>query len=274
MSDNDHNRDYISVNRELWNARVPHHTASAFYDVPGFLEGKSSLNSIELELLGDVKGKRILHLQCHFGQDSISLARMGAHVTGVDLSDAALSEARVLAQRAGVDVRFIESDVYALPHVLHEKFDIVFTSYGTIGWLPDLNRWADVVKNFLEPGGQFLLVEFHPVLWMMDNAFEKLTYSYFNAAPIIETETGTYAETGAAVNKTAITWNHPLTDVITPLLSRGLQLTHFQEFDYAPYNIFPDANEVAPGRYTIRGKEGLLPLVYAVRMESRYVTTD
>jgi 2-polyprenyl-3-methyl-5-hydroxy-6-metoxy-1,4-benzoquinol methylase len=268
MSDKDANRDYLSVNRELWNARVPHHIASSFYDVPGFLEGKSSLNTIELELLGDVKGKRILHLQCHFGQDSISLARMGAHVTGVDLSDAALAEARSLAQRAGVDVRFIESDVYALPQVLNEKFDVVFTSYGTIGWLPDLNRWAEVVKTFLQPGGQFLLVEFHPTMWMMDNAFEKLTYSYFNVAPIIETETGTYAETGASVNKTAITWNHPISDVLTPLLARGLQLTHFQEFDYSPYNIFPDANEVAPGRFAIRGKEGLLPLVYAVRMLS------
>lgn len=148
--------DYLNVNKEAWNKKTPVHFASEFYDNEAFIAGKNSLNSIELALLGDVKEKRILHLQCHFGQDSISLARMGAEVTGVDLSDVSIKIANELAEKTDTSVRFIECDLYSLDQVLNEQFDIVFTSYGTIGWLPDMDRWADVVSKFLKPGGQFV----------------------------------------------------------------------------------------------------------------------
>ena len=173
--------NYIEINRQSWNSRLESHLRSDFYDVAGFLNGKSSLNSFELELLGDVTGKSILHLQCHFGQDTLSLARMGAKVTGVDLSDKAIAEANRLAQQMHLDATFICCDIYDLLNHLDHQFDIVFTSYGTIGWLPDLSKWANIVSRFLKPGGNFVFVEFHPVVWMFDDEFDKIGYNYFNA---------------------------------------------------------------------------------------------
>src|SRR5688572_730649 len=136
--------DYLEKNRRLWNARTDVHVTSEFYELDKFLAGKSSLNEIELNLLGDLKGKSVLHLQCHFGQDSISLARLGAEVTGVDLSDKAIAKAKELAKQTGANAEFICTDIYELPQHLDKKFDVVFTSYGTIGWLPDLDKWAKI----------------------------------------------------------------------------------------------------------------------------------
>lgn len=163
------NTNYIEKNRQSWNQRTELHVTSAFYDVPGFINGASSLKDIELQLLGDVTGKTILHLQCHFGQDTLSLARLGATVTGIDLSDKAIEAARELAQKVQQDATFICCDLYDLPNYLDEQFDIVFTTYGTIGWLPDLDKWAKIVSRYLKPGGQFVFVEFHPVAWMFDD---------------------------------------------------------------------------------------------------------
>src|SRR5690606_5040157 len=163
--------DYLAINKKSWNQRVQTHLDSEFYELPAFLKGKSSLNQIELDLLKDIKGKSILHLQCHFGQDSISLARMGAKVTAVDFSDKAIDAAKELCTKLGVDVNFLCSDIYELPHILDGQFDIVFTSYGTIGWLPDLQKWAKVVSHYLKNKGEFIFVEFHPVVWMFDDDF-------------------------------------------------------------------------------------------------------
>nr|HMQ81182.1 class I SAM-dependent methyltransferase [Ignavibacteria bacterium] len=137
---------YIEVNRDLWNKKTPVHVTSEFYDVASFKKGKSSLNPAELEALGDVSGKSLLHLQCHFGMDTLSWARLGAKVTGVDLADKAIDAARELNAELGLDAEFICSDVFDLKNVLDKKYDIVFTSYGTIGWLPDLDKWADIVS--------------------------------------------------------------------------------------------------------------------------------
>ena len=158
--------DYLEINRKSWNNRVDVHLKSDFYDVEGFLKGESSLNDIELGLLGDIKGKSILHLQCHFGQDTISLGRLGANVTGVDLSDKAIDHAKILAGKANVNATFICCDIYDLPAHLNEQFDIIFTSYGVIGWLPDMNKWAQIISNYLKPNGKFVFVEFHPIVWM------------------------------------------------------------------------------------------------------------
>ena len=153
-------KNYIEINRESWNHRTEVHLKSEFYDLEGFIKGKSSLNPIELNLLGDIAGKRILHLQCHFGQDTISLSRLGAEVTGVDFSDKAIESAKKIADQTGSSAKFICCDIYDLPDHLDEKFDIVFTSYGTIGWLPDLDKWAKIVSNYLKPNGTFVFVEF------------------------------------------------------------------------------------------------------------------
>ena len=168
--------NYVDINRRSWNDRTEIHIKSDFYDVDGFLKGKNSLKNIELNILGDLSNTSVLHLQCHFGQDSISLSRLGAEVVGVDLSDVAIAKARELAKQAHSTASFICSDVYDLPNHLDRQFDIVFTSYGTIGWLPDLDRWAKVISKFLKPGGRFIFVEFHPVVWMYDSRFEKIAF--------------------------------------------------------------------------------------------------
>lgn len=166
--------NYVEINRQSWNNMTEIHLKSDFYDLDGFLKGNSSLNDIELNLLGDIKGKTILHLQCHFGQDSVSLSRLGAEVTGVDLSDVAIKNAKKIAKDTHSKATFICCDVYDLPNHLDEQFDFVFTSYGTIGWLPDLNKWAKIISKFLKPNGKFVFVEFHPVVWMFDDNFEEV----------------------------------------------------------------------------------------------------
>lgn len=256
--------DYLEKNRQLWNARTEVHVNSEFYELDKFLAGKSSLNEIELNLLGDLQGKSVLHLQCHFGQDSISLARLAAEVTGVDLSDKAIAKAQELAQQTGANARFICTDIYDLPQHLDKKFDVVFTSYGTIGWLPDLDKWAKVVAHFLKPGGKFVFVEFHPVVWMFDNALEKVAYSYFNRETIVETETGTYADRDAAITNESVSWNHDLGEVLSSLLTNGLELKMFEEFDYSPYNVFPNTIEVEPGKFRVAHLNGKIPMVYAL----------
>lgn len=256
--------NYIDINRRSWNNRTDAHLASAFYDVPGFLNGKSSLKDIELNLLSDVNGKSILHLQCHFGQDSLSLSRLGATVMGVDLSDKAIENAKRLAKETGMDADFICCDIYDLPNHLDSTFDIVFTSYGTIGWLPDLTKWANIIARYLKPEGRLVFVEFHPVVWMFDDNFEKVTYNYFNDGPIFETESGTYADRNADLKQEFVCWNHPTSEVLNSLIKNGLTINAFDEYDYSPWNCFNKTIEVAPDKFQIEHLGNKLPMVFSV----------
>jgi SAM-dependent methyltransferase len=256
--------DYLEMNRHSWNARTDVHVKSEFYDVEGFLAGKNPLNSIELELLGDISGKSLLHLQCHFGQDTIALGRMGATVTGIDLSDKAIDAARLLAEKAAIPATFICCDLYSLPQHLDQQFDIVFTSYGTIGWLPDMDRWAAIVARYLKPGGKFVFAEFHPVVWMFDDDFNTVGYNYFNSGALVENETGSYADRHADIKQQYICWNHGLGEVLGSLLKNGLQLQSFEEFDYSPYNIFRHSMEPEPGKFRVKHMENKIPIVYAL----------
>jgi len=154
--------DYLKTNKDAWNNRTNIHLKSEFYDVTSFKAGKCSLNPIELTQLGNVKGKSLLHLQCHFGQDSLSWARSGAKVTGVDLSSTAIEKAKELNDALQLDATFIESDVYAFGEENEQLFDVVYTSYGVLCWLPDLDRWAQTIYNALKIGGDFHLVECQP----------------------------------------------------------------------------------------------------------------
>jgi SAM-dependent methyltransferase len=258
--------DYLALNRALWNAKTEHHLQSAFYDVAGFRAGQTSLKEIELALLGQVTGQRVLHLQCHFGQDTLSLARLGATVVGVDLSDEAIKAARELATELQLPAQFVCCDLYSLPEHLpaEPSFDVVYTTYGVLGWLPDLDRWAAVVAHYLKPGGRLVLVEFHPVVWMFNSSFTELQYSYFNRETIEETETGTYADRDAPITTTSVSWNHGLGEVLGSLLRQGLQLQDFQEYEYSPYNCFSPTVEVEPGRFQIEPLQHKLPMVYSV----------
>ncbi|MBT8320614.1 MAG: class I SAM-dependent methyltransferase [Eudoraea sp.] len=262
-------KDYIEQNRKAWNNKVATHLRSDFYDVTGFLKGNSSLQEIELGLLGDLKGKSVLHLQCHFGLDTLSLARLGAKATGVDLSDKAIEQALELAKETNLPGSFVCCDLYDLPNHLNEKFDMVFTTYGTIGWLPDLNKWASLISRYLKPGGELLFVEFHPVVWMFDEDFERIAFDYFNTEPIIETETGTYADPDAPLKQELISWNHSLGEVIRSLLDGGLEITFFEEYDYSPYNCFKNTHEEEPGRFRIKQLAHKVPMVYALKAIKR-----
>lgn len=256
--------NYIEINRESWNNRIDTHLKSEFYDLDGFLNGKTSLNEIELNLLGDIKGKTILHLQCHFGQDSISLSRLGADVTGVDLSNKAIESAIQIAKDTNSNVKFICCNIYDLPNYLNEKFDIVFTSYGTIGWLPDLDKWAKIIFQFLKPNGQFVFVEFHPVVWMFDDNFDKIDYRYFNSGAIIETESGTYADKKADITQSCVVWNHGLSEVVNNLIGNGLEINSLDEFDYSPYNCFNKTIAFEPKKFRIEHLSDKIPMVYSL----------
>ena len=261
--------NYLKTNKESWNKRTDVHMESDFYDLPSFLKGNTSLNEIELNLLGDLKGKKILHLQCHFGQDTISLQRMGAQVTGVDLSDMAIKRAKELAVKTDADTSFICCDVYDLPNHLEETFDLVFTSYGTIGWLPDINKWASVVNHFLKPEGKFVFVEFHPLIWMYDDDLKEVKYNYFKEEPIVEEEKGTYANKDSEITIKSITWNHSLSEVFNGLKENGILVKDFKEYDYSPYNCFNNCMEVEKGKFRTERFGNKIPMVYSLVAEKK-----
>ncbi|HEY0750247.1 MAG TPA: class I SAM-dependent methyltransferase, partial [Chitinophagaceae bacterium] len=206
-----------------------------------------------------------LHLQCHFGMDSLSLARMGAEVTGVDLSDEAISEARHLNEQLGLNAKFICCNVYDLPKHLDEKFDIVFTTYGVIGWLPDLETWAQLINRYLKPGGSFYMAEFHPVVWMFDDDFTHIKYYYQNRELIETDSTGTYTNRDAPIAAKEYSWNHSLSEVINSLLSAGLELEFLNEYSYSPYPCFNKVVQGADGNWRIEGLEDKIPMVYSIK---------
>mgnify|MGYP000719131097 CR=1 FL=1 len=254
----------FEINRKTWNNKVAVHAKSDFYNLEEFKNGKSSLNNYEIAALGDVANKSILHLQCHFGQDSLSITRMGAKVTGVDLSDKGIEKAKELNKQLNLDAKFICADIYDSPNHLNEQFDIVYTSYGTIGWLPDLDKWAKVISHFLKPNGKLVFVEFHPVIWMFDDNFTKIQYHYHNEKAIAEEHSGTYAEKDADIKTDYIGWNHSLAEVFQALLNNGLQIESFKEYDYSNYNCFNETVEFEPGKFRIKHLENKIPMMYSL----------
>ena len=268
MSDSN---NYFQINKQTWNNRLQAHLDSEFYDLERFKKGATSLNEIELSLLGEIEGKSILHLQCHFGQDSISLARMGAKVTGVDLSDQSILAAEKLTKELNVNAQFICCNIYDLPQHLDEQFDYVFTSYGVLGWLPDLNAWAKLIHHFLKPNGKLILAEFHPVVWMFDDNFTHVGYNYFNTGALIEQETGTYADRTADLAQSYINWNHGLGEVIQSLLANNLNLKYLEEFNYSPYACFKHTNKIDDRKYQIPHIGDKIPMVYALIAEKQLV---
>lgn len=257
--------DYFEANKKLWNERTLVHEKSAFYDVDSFKKGINSLTSVELAELTAVKGKMLLHLQCHFGLDTLSWARLGAKVTGIDFSEEAIAAAQKLAEELKVDARFLCSNVYDLDKNLEGEFDIIFTSYGVIGWLPDLDRWASIIAHFLRKGGIFYIAEFHPVVWMFDNDFKKIKYPYHNYEVIEEEETGTYAHREAPIKYTSYTWNHGLGEVISALTAHGLKIEFLHEFPCSPYNCFQNTVKGTDGNYRIKNLENLIPMMYSIK---------
>jgi len=243
--------EYTQANRKLWNAWTKIHENSDFYDNAGFLAGRNTLKSIEIEELGAVRGKSLLHLQCHFGQDTLSWARLGAKVTGVDLSDEAIQLAQSLAAALKLEARFICSNIYELNQALSEQFDIVFTSYGVLAWLDDLTRWADIIARHLKPGGTFYIVEIHPftdTLNDWDTAGEPLSlaYPYFHPAePFTYDAETSYAEPDAKHTEpiTNYQWSHSLGEILNALIAVGLQIQFLHEFPMTVFQHIPVMEE-------------------------------
>lgn len=260
------NNNYFKINKETWNKKVAIHANSAMYDMESFKSGKSSLMQYELNRLPIVTGKSLLHLQCHFGQDTLSWARMGAKVTGIDLSDEAIELAKSLTKELNLEAQFHCCNVYDVNHHVTDRFDIIFTSYGVIGWLPDLTKWAEIIASRLNDGGTFYMVEFHPIVWMFDylQTPPALKYAYNQDEVIYEEYEGTYAEDGHTkmVSK-EYAWNHGLGDVINALINAGLTIDLLEEHDASPYDVLPDLIKNSAGFYETKDK--LYPLIYELK---------
>ncbi len=258
-------------NRARWDELVPIHARSAFYDLDGFKAGKCALRPLEVAELGDVAGRSLLHLQCHFGLDTLSWARRGATVTGVDFSESAIALARSLAAELGIDARFVCTDLNDLPAALAGEFDVVFTSYGAICWLPDLTRWAEVIGHFLKPGGTFYVAEIHPFSFVLDEHVGKnelrVVYPYFHATEPLQWESqGTYADRSARVEHArGYLWNHSLGDVLNALIGVGLRIEFVHEFPYCVCPLLPSMEQGPDGWWRLKHGDGTVPLLFSLR---------
>jgi SAM-dependent methyltransferase len=261
---------HMRANRDLWNEITPIHVRSQFYDVAGFKAGRVPLSPTpqELEEIGDVSGKSLLHLQCHFGMDSLCLARVGARVTGVDFSEEAIRQARALSEETGIRADFILSNVYDLKEKLDEDFDIVYTSGGVLCWLPDLKRWAEIIARYLKPGGFFYIMEGHPFLNVFDNGKQatdfKVSYSYFHTPEPIRWEPeGDYADKTAKTTHPTYEWVHSLGDIINVLVGAGLRIDFLHEFPNMFFRWSPFCEKQADASWHIKGDR--VPMTFSLK---------
>jgi SAM-dependent methyltransferase len=268
--------DYRTLNRANWDERAPAHAASPGYHLDEFRRDPAYVSDVvrfDEPLLGDVRGVRGVHLQCHIGTDTISLARLGARMTGLDFSPAAVAQAQALSDELGAGVDFVESDVYdAVQTLPRGGFDLVFTGIGALCWLPSVRRWAEVVAELLRPGGRLFLREGHPVLWaladpMAEDGRLELQFPYFETEePMVWDDGSTYVETDHVFQHTVThEWNHGLGEVVTALLDHGLRLETLVEHDSVPWEAFPGHMDVLPnGEYRLRERPERLPHSYTL----------
>ncbi len=265
----------LRLNRANWDERAPAHAASPDYGIDRYLNDPSFISDIvrfDLPRLGDVTGLTGVHLQCHIGTDTISLARLGARMTGLDFSPASLAEARRLAEATRDPVEFVEAEVYDAPRVLgRDRFDFVFTGIGAICWLPSIRRWAEVVADLLAPGGWLFIREGHPMLWTLDERKDELLvveYPYFERPePNVWDEGGTYVETETTFETTvAHDWNHGLGEIVTALLDTGMELKMLVEHDSVPWEALPGRMErTATKEWRLTERPWRLPHTYTLR---------
>jgi SAM-dependent methyltransferase len=268
--------DYRQLNRASWDERAPAHAASPDYARDRFLEDPAFLSDVvrfDLPLLGDISGLRGVHLQCHIGTDTLSLARLGAQMTGLDFSAASLEQARSLAADAGVAIEYVQADLYDAVEALGAgRFDLVFTGIGAICWLPSIERWADVVASLLVPGGRLFIREGHPMLWTLDDMRGDGTLAvetaYFEREEgDVWEEGGTYVQTESDFqhNRT-INWNHGLGEISSALLSRGMRITGLVEHDSVPWEALPGLMDKLPnGEYRLSDRPWRLAHSYTLQ---------
>ncbi len=265
--------DPFDLNRKWWDEAVGIHVrseGSEGYDVPGFKRGRSALLSVEREEVGDVRGKRLLHLQCHFGLDTLSWARLGAEVTGVDFSEKGIAQAKALAAELQIRARFLLSNVYDLPRSLNEEFDIVFSSIGVINWLPDLAAWAKIVARYVRPGGFFYLIDAHPFARIFyderDATDLRVAYPYWRPDPFRVEQDGTYADKGAHFeNRVTIEFSHTMGTILDAILDAGLRLEFLHEFPFCEWEMFPFMEKGGDGYYRLHDGPDRIPLLFSIR---------
>jgi SAM-dependent methyltransferase len=260
--------EYRRANLALWNEWTQIHAQGNMYGMENFRKVENKLNALEVGEVGPVAGKSLLHLQCHFGLDTLSWARLGAQVTGIDFSDKAIDLARSLSQEFNLPARFICCDLYDLPQHLEDAFDIVFTSYGVLTWLSDITAWAQLVVRYLKPGGIFYIAEVHPTSYIFDEEASELRTAcpYFDAGVMAFPVKGSYADQNAVVHQEVeYGWNHPLGEVITALIQAGLSLEFVHEFPYTVYPAFPFLERAEDGYWYLPGKALTIPLLFSIR---------
>lgn len=259
----------LEANRLNWNDRVSVHTQSQFYDVDGWLRDAPGPRPREIEALGDLDGKTLVHLQCHFGMDTLQWARVGATVTGLDFSPAAIDEATQLAQRAGLSERssFVCANVYDAPSALSgERFDVVYVSLGALCWLPAVSRWGEVVADLLAPGGRLYLHDVHPFAACINDDGERIAYGYFEEPkdPFVNDDGLTYTDGALVAATRTYEWNHSIAEVVGALTGHGLVLDSLEEHDWTVFQQFPWLVETAEGRFIIPGGRPRIPLTFTV----------
>ncbi len=260
---------YFKNNKKWWNEATPIHAKSVFYDVDGFKAGKSKMiMPFEIEEMGDLRGKSLLHLQCHFGMDTLTWGRLGAKVTGVDFSDVAIKQARRLSKEIGIKADFICSDIYKLPEIHKKKYDIVYTSGGVLCWLPDLYNWGEIIAHFLKPGGFFYIMEGHPFSCVFDNSKTathlNVTNSYFHQPEPIKWEAdGDYADPAAQTSYGSYEWAHSMGDIINGLIQAGLKIEFLHEFPYIFFKVMPFMHRGEDGFWYLEGDK--LPLIFSLK---------
>ena len=259
------------ANRANWDARVDIHYASDDYGIERFVADPNHISDVvtlDKERLGDLSGKRLIHLQCHIGTDTISLARLGAEVTGIDLSEKSIEAARRLSADSGTPARFFVSELYDAPSVVPEKFDIVYTGVGAICWLPDIVGWARVVASFLEPGGRFHMLEGHPMMWSLDwEDTERLSviYPYFETLePVAEVEEATYAGEGVVSSPLNYAWNHGIGETLTALLDVGFRIDAVEEHDFCVWQGIGQMIQGDDGHWRLPTNTERLPAMWSV----------
>ena len=261
----------IQANRRLWDAWTDLHYQSEFYGVRKFREGGLSLPACDTEAVGPVEGLSLLHLQCHFGLDTLSWARLGARATGLDFSGRSIAKARELADECDLPVRFVEAEIAEAPQVIGETFDWVVTTAGVLPWLPDLRAWSRTIAALLRPGGRFYLREFHPVSQTLDQEAGAagnpiFRYPYFpTGQPICSGSTGSYAVPDHPVETVGYEWPHTVAEVVQALLDAGLRLTGMREFAHTTYRSLPWLVQDNGGDWRWPGENAFLPLMYAIQ---------
>ena len=263
---------WMDANRLIWDDRTPIHlrNRTGFYPIDRVRDGDNSFGEPEDSELGDMAGKRLIHLQCHFGLDTIRLARRGAIATGLDFSTAAITAARTLAAELGVPVRFVEGNVYDAPTLLDAQYDIAFVTWGSIIWLPDIRRCARIVAGLLVPGGWLYLAEGHPSTLSLDEVEGRLVASRSwrtpASAPFIYDDTSTYTSDLTPRGHTrSYEWCHPLSDIIGGLLDVGLHLDFLHEHERLPWRYFPMMVKAEDWGFRLPDEHPRLPLSFSLR---------